>query len=248
MDRLGILVLLFIVSDGVRIILNSSGSRLWTELRVMLLWIKMLWINYASKVTIHVHQIYFIHLFYIWWSWCWKSWNFLLFGLFLGCILLVCILIFCLVLYDQWCYGFPYFWTLNWMKCECIWSDFVFWKWMCWSGLNCLWKGFGLALRKTWTAQCNPPGRSARWRRLAWAEEGGPPREAVSFSRRRLAEGSGPWECSASSLGIGFQWTVSLLLLSVVLLCFWLLLDCFVGYSTMSLEYLFMSFIGYFIP
>ena len=23
---------------------------------------------------------------------------------------------------------FPIFWTLNWMKCWCIWSDFTFWK------------------------------------------------------------------------------------------------------------------------
>jgi len=106
----------------------------------------------------------------------------------------------------------------------------------------------GLALRKTRTAQCNPLGRSARWQRKCWAEGRGPLRGTVSSLRRRSAESCVPLWCSVRPLGVDFQWAILLLLLSVVGLCFRLLLDCFVGYFTMFLEYLFVLIIGYFIP
>jgi len=129
------------------------------------------------------------------------------------------ILIFCLVLYDQWCYGFPYFWTLNWMKCWCIWSDFAFWKLYFDIWAETVLGVSGLALRNSLAAQCNPPRCSARWQRWSRAEEAGPLREAVSFSRRRPAEGSGPLCGSASSLGIWFQWTVFCCCCLLLILC-----------------------------
>ena len=69
-----------------------------------------------------------------------------------------------------------------------------------------LWNlGNGLALRKTQAAQCNPRGRSARWRRRCWAEGRGPLRGTVSSLRRRSAERRDPLQCFASSLGFDFQ-------------------------------------------
>ena len=105
----------------------------------------------------------------------------------------------CLVLYDQWCYGFPYFWTLNWMKCECLWSDFVFWKWSCeiWEvGWSC-----GELRRHNVTRQCDPQGGSGRLRRRRLIRRGRPSPSCGGDWRKgehRECVPHGSWEFDSS--------------------------------------------------
>jgi len=155
----------------------------------------------------------------------------------------------CLVLYDQWCYGFPYSWTLNGMKCECIWLSFVFWKWYLFMSASALeiWDRVwpcGRPKRYNVTREGDPQGGDGRVGRRGEARWGGPSPLCGGGRRRGVFRWGVPlvhWELISSE---------RLLCCCCLLLVFGfrLLLDCFVGYFTMLLEYLFMSFVGYLIP
>jgi len=163
----------------------------------------------------------------------------------------------CLVLYDQWCYGFPYFWTLNWMKCECLWSDFVFWKWYLFmsafgSGIWEVGWSCGELRRHNVTRQCDPQGGSGRLRRRRVIRRGRPSPSCGGDWRKgehRECVPHGSWEFDSSeqflvvvvccwSLVSGYCWIVLL----GILPCYWSIYSCYsLSIWCLSLEYWFMS-------